>query len=112
MRENVISWLHNTNKGDVNSMAKVRSQNRLLIPRDLTHFLKIEEGEVKLYWDNEEKGIYITNEEQEDFLVGIRTLDNKNRVPISRTILGLIGADVSSELVIAVKKKRIYIFKT
>ena len=93
-------------------MAKVGSQNRLLIPRDLTHFLNIEEGEVKLYWDNEEKGIYITNKEQEDFLVGIRTLDNKNRIPISRTILGLIGANVSSELVIAVKKKRIYIFKT
>ena len=92
-------------------MAKIGSQNRLLIPRELTQLLEIEEGEIKLYWDNEEKAIYLTNIEQEDYYVGARTLDNKNRIPISQNILGLIGVNVSSELVIAVKKKRIYIFK-
>lgn len=94
-------------------MAKVGSQNRLLIPRDLTQLIHIEEGKIGIYWDKDEKTIYIDNvdETQETYCVAIKTLDNKNRIAISRTILDLIDADFSSKLVIALKNKRIYIFK-
>lgn len=95
-------------------MAKIGSQNRLLIPRDLTQLTHISEGKVGIYWDKEENTIYIDKcdaIEKDGYCIAVKTLDNKNRIPISRNILELIDADFSSKFVIAVRKKRIYILK-
>ena len=93
-------------------MAKIGSQNRLLIPKDLTNLLKID-GRVGIFWDNNEKKIYLDSldNNQANFCICVRNLDNKNRICIPDNILSLIEADRTSKFVIAVKKHRIYIFK-
>lgn len=92
-------------------MAKVGSQSRLLIPQDLTKLAKIEQGEIGIFWDENLNTIYISNfmNRDHDYLVSIRKLDNKNRIVVSQNILDLIGANYSSELVIGLRRGRIYI---
>ncbi|MBO5478175.1 MAG: hypothetical protein J6A04_00350 [Clostridia bacterium] len=93
-------------------MAKIGSQNRLLIPKELTDLLKIS-GTVGIFWDEAEKKIYLNHIEkcEEEFCICVRNIDNKNRICLPNNILSLIGANRKSEFVIAVKKYRIYIFK-
>lgn len=93
-------------------MAKIGSQNRLLIPRDLTNLLKLH-GKIGIFWDREEKALYLNKLEEtnNDFLICIKSLDNKNRISLSQKILKLIEANYSSEFIIALRKKRIYIIK-
>jgi len=95
-------------------MARVDAQNRLKIPKELIDLFKLKQGEkVAICWDREEKNILITklNGIEDKYCVSIKTLDDKNRIIIPRHIRELIDLDTSSELVIAVKKEQIYIFK-
>lgn len=93
-------------------MAKIGSQNRLLIPTELTSLLGMS-GTVGIFWDEEEKKIYLNhlNKKNEEFCIITRKIDNKNRICIPDNVLELINASRTSKFVIAVKKHRIYIFK-
>lgn len=93
-------------------MARIGSQGRLLIPKELTDLLKMS-GVIGVFWDEEENKIYLNHKEKskEEFCIYFRKLDNKNRICLPEHILKMIGADRKSEFVIAVKKQRIYIFK-
>lgn len=94
-------------------MARIGSQNRLLIPNDLTTLIKLEQGKIGVFWDDEQKRLFLDkleNAENQD-CIAIRTLDNKNRICLSKDILQLIGADYSSEMAIVLRNKRIYLFK-
>jgi hypothetical protein len=92
-------------------MAKMRSQNRLLIPKELTDLIKLY-GKVGVFWDEEEKKIYLNHlEKEEEFCILVRRIDGKNRICLPDSILSLIKADRTSEFVIGLKNHRIYIFK-
>lgn len=94
-------------------MAKIGSQNRLLIPRELTDLLKLS-GKIGVFWDAEEKKIYLSNVEncEQEYCIGIRSIDAKNRIILSEHIIKLIKANRKSEIIVAVKNHRIYIFKS
>lgn len=93
-------------------MAKIGSQGRLLIPRDLTDLLKIS-GKVGVFWDEKESKIYLNclEKSNDEYCICVRTIDNKNRIALPENILKLMNGDRSSKFVIAVRNGRIYIFK-
>jgi hypothetical protein len=93
-------------------MAKMGSQNRLLIQKELTDLIKLS-GEVGVFWDEKEKKIYLNHlEKEEKFCILVRHIDSKNRICLPDSVLSLIKADRTSEFVIALKNHRIYIFKS
>ncbi len=93
-------------------MARIGSQNRLLIPSELTRLVNLE-GKVGVYWDDALKAIYLSKLDLEnEYYIGSRIIDNKNRIGIQTHFLELLDANVDSEFVIALKNHRIYIFKS
>ena len=92
-------------------MARISNNHRLQIPTSLINQLHLNGKVVGIFWDANEKSIYISDlvDSSDEYCLGIRSLDIKNRIYIPEKILELIDSK-DALFVIALKGNRIYIF--
>lgn len=95
-------------------MSILDNQHRILIPKDLLDIVSIPlDINVSINYDFDTNSLYLDlfNLSSAISCVGLRKIDSKGRIIMSKNLLELIDANYTSKLIVYVRYERIHISK-